>query len=53
MGLCRLVRFVRVVVNGRCTALITSIDDDYILIDVDGVAECSVGYVYIYFPTLT
>ncbi|RDL35207.1 uncharacterized protein BP5553_07138 [Venustampulla echinocandica] len=51
-GFDRVMRILRVARNGICTAQITTIDEDYIRIDIKGVAS-GVGHAYLYFPTLT
>ena len=47
----RVLRFLRLARNGIRHAQITVLDDDYVRINVDGVA--SNGHAYLYFPTLT
>ncbi len=47
----RLVRLLRLARNGIRTATVTVIDDDYVRVDVAGVAAN--GHAYLYFPTLT
>ncbi|KAF6763717.1 metalloreductase [Ephemerocybe angulata] len=49
----RLIRLLRLLSNGICTATITSLDPDgeYIQIDIDGIT--SHGHVYLSFPTLS
>lgn len=51
-GFDRVMRVLRFARNGVCTAQITPIDDDYIRIDIKGVASPA-GHAYLYFPTLT
>lgn len=47
----RILRFLRLARNGLRWATISVIDEDYIRIDVEGVARN--GHAYLYFPTLT
>jgi hypothetical protein len=50
-GFERTMRVLRVARNGVRTATITTIDKDYIRVDVEGVSGN--GHAYLYFPTLT
>jgi hypothetical protein len=47
----RVVRIIRIAVNGLKTATITVLDEDYIRIDIPTVR--AKGHAYLYFPTLT
>ncbi|KAF4626651.1 hypothetical protein G7Y89_g11504 [Cudoniella acicularis] len=48
----RIVRFLRIARNGWCTAHITVVDEDYVRVDIKGVAT-GPGHAYLYFPLLT
>ena len=50
-GFDRVMRGLRIVRNGVCTAQIVPVDDDYLRIDVRGVS--ATGHAYLYFPTRT
>ncbi|KAF1977649.1 hypothetical protein BU23DRAFT_550921 [Bimuria novae-zelandiae CBS 107.79] len=50
-GFDRVMRMLRIARNGLRTAVITKIDEDYVRVDVPGVA--ATGHAYLYFPTLT
>ncbi|EXJ56262.1 uncharacterized protein A1O5_12718 [Cladophialophora psammophila CBS 110553] len=50
-GFDRVLRILRLARNGVRWAIISVIDDDYIRVDIEGVAGN--GYAYLYFPTLT
>jgi len=50
-GFDRAMRLLRIARNGLRLAIITQIDDDYVRVDVPGVA--ATGHAYLYFPTLT
>ncbi|KAF2473683.1 putative ferric-chelate reductase [Lindgomyces ingoldianus] len=50
-GFDRVMRLLRVARHGIRTARVTQIDDDYVRVDVPGVAAS--GHAYLYFPTLT
>ncbi|KAI5360102.1 putative ferric reductase transmembrane component-like domain-containing protein [Septoria linicola] len=47
----RVMRILRITRNGIRTARVTIIDEDYIRLDISGVAAS--GHAYLYFPTLT
>lgn len=50
-GFDRVMRMLRVGKNGLRHAIVTKVDDDYVRVDVPGVA--ATGHAYLYFPTLT
>ncbi|KAJ4295254.1 hypothetical protein N0V90_007265 [Kalmusia sp. IMI 367209] len=50
-GFDRVMRMLRMARNGLRSAIITKVDDDYVRVDVPGVA--ATGHAYLYFPTLT
>jgi len=51
-GFDRLMRFLRIARNGVRTAEISSVGEDYLRIDIKGVAS-GMGHAYLYFPTIT
>ncbi|KAF2738963.1 ferric reductase-like protein transmembrane component 4 [Polyplosphaeria fusca] len=50
-GFDRVMRMLRMARNGLRTAVVTKIDEDYVRVDVVGVA--ATGHAYLYFPSLT
>lgn len=50
-GFDRVVRMLRMARHGLRHAVVTQVDDDYVRVDVPGVA--ATGHAYLYFPTLT
>ncbi|KAJ4360553.1 uncharacterized protein N0V89_001118 [Didymosphaeria variabile] len=50
-GFDRVLRMLRMARNGLRFAIVTKVDDDYVRVDVPGVA--ATGHAYLYFPTLT
>ncbi|KAF9741500.1 hypothetical protein PMIN06_007313 [Paraphaeosphaeria minitans] len=50
-GFDRVLRMFRMAKNGLRSAVVTKVDDDYVRVDVAGVA--ATGHAYLYFPTLT
>lgn len=50
-GFDRVMRMLRIARHGLRHATVTKIDDDYVRVDVPGVA--ATGHAYLYFPTLT
>ncbi|KAF2108034.1 ferric reductase like transmembrane component [Lophiotrema nucula] len=50
-GFDRVMRMLKTARNGIRTAIITKVDEDYVRVDVPGVAAS--GHAYLYFPTLT
>lgn len=50
-GFDRVLRLLRLARNGLRSAIVTQVDDDYVRVDIAGVA--ATGHAYLYFPTLT